>query len=40
MVILEPIMNMEVRSKTQGLASPSISFSHYDISTLKATDIK
>ena len=31
---------MEVRSKTQGRASPSISFSHYDISTLKATDIK
>ena len=31
---------MEVRSKTQGRASPSVRFSHYDISTLKAADIK
>lgn len=31
---------MEVRSKTQGRASPSVRFSHYDISTIKANDIK
>lgn len=40
-----PLRNMfgyttELRSKTQGRASPSARFSHYDISNLKPTDLK